>query len=208
VKKFQRNAISVGLLSVLLVSLVFMLSGCGFLSQGPTAGFTYSPNNPKVDEEITFDASNSSASNGSITDYQWDFNDDGSFSDTGKTQTHSYSSTGDYNVTLKVTDDNGKTDSISKTVSVQSKPGLKASFTMSPEPGEVNQAVSFDASGSTGNIDSYTWEYGDGDVQSGPSLVDPDHVYNQTGSYTVQLTVKDGQGDLSISGELLEVQTS
>lgn len=207
-KKFQRNVISVGLLSVLLVSLVFMLSGCGFLTQGPIAKFTYSPNDPNVGEVVNFDASNSSASNGSITEYQWDFNGDGNFTATGKTQTHSYTNSGDYGVTLEVTADNGKTDSTSKQVSVQTQPGLKASFTMSPEPGTVSQAVHFDASGSTGSIDKYIWDYGDGDVQSGSSLVKPDHVYTQTGSYTVELTVKDGQGDLSISGELLEVQTS
>ena len=82
----------------------------------PIASFTYSPESPLVGEEITFDASSSTDSDGEIVSYEWDFGDGAS--GTGEVAFHSYSSVGDYTVTLTVTDDEGATDSVSKTVNI------------------------------------------------------------------------------------------
>ncbi len=86
----------------------------------PTADFTWTPQNPKTDETVTFDASDSNDPDGSITKYEWDFDDDGGFDDaTGKKPTHSWAKVGDYNVALKVTDDDDNTDTVTKKVTVQ-----------------------------------------------------------------------------------------
>ena len=82
----------------------------------PIASFTHSPENPRVGEEITFDASSSTDSDGEIISYEWDFGDENY--GTGEVAFHSYSSVGDYTVILTVTDDEGATDSISKTVNI------------------------------------------------------------------------------------------
>ena len=82
----------------------------------PIASFTYSPESPLVGAEITFDASYSTDSDGEIVSYGWDFGDESS--GTGEAVVHSYSSVGDYTVTLTVTDDEGATNSVSKTVNV------------------------------------------------------------------------------------------
>ncbi|MEA1865915.1 MAG: PKD domain-containing protein [Euryarchaeota archaeon] len=82
----------------------------------PTASFVYTPENPTINQAITFDASSSYDPDGTIVSYEWDFGN----RDTGTEEviTHSYSSAGDYDVTLTVTDNDGYTASETKTVSV------------------------------------------------------------------------------------------
>lgn len=72
----------------------------------PVSVFTYEPKMSKLDEKITFDASQSRDDDGEIACYEWDFGD-GSPIHTSKRQTHSYSLNGSFTVTLTVTDDNG-----------------------------------------------------------------------------------------------------
>lgn len=69
-----------------------------------------------VDTATTFSGENSSDGDGYVSSYAWDF-DDGSGA-SGETVTHTYSNTGTYNVTLTVTDNDGATDSVTKTVTV------------------------------------------------------------------------------------------
>ena len=67
-----------------------------------------------------------------------------------------------------------------------------ASFTMTPESGNLPLAVSFDASASSdpdGDSLSYSWNFGDGTSGSG---VTTSHTYSSAGSFTVTLTVNDG----------------
>lgn len=82
----------------------------------PTASVSASPSDPAVDESVSFDASRSSDSDGSIASYEWDFGDGATA--TGQTASHSYSSSGDYTATVTVTDDAGATATDSVTISV------------------------------------------------------------------------------------------
>jgi len=92
------------------------VKGEGIPNQPPKASFTFSPKNPLVNEEITFNASASTDPDGSIVSYEWDFGDGETAS--GKVVTHAYSDAGSYTVTLTVTDDDAATHSISKKVNV------------------------------------------------------------------------------------------
>ncbi|WP_256290028.1 PKD domain-containing protein [Halobellus inordinatus] len=85
-------------------------------NQSPTAAFSHSPTDPEVGEDVTFDASASEDSGGSIASYEWDFGDGST--DSGESVTHTFSSPGDYDVELTVTDDDGATDTTTQTVSV------------------------------------------------------------------------------------------
>jgi len=82
----------------------------------PIANFTYSPLNPTVGQEVTFNASDSYDPDGVIVAYSWDFGDGSS--EQGKIVTHYYTQEGCYKVTLTVIDNDGKTGSISQTVTV------------------------------------------------------------------------------------------
>jgi len=82
----------------------------------PTATFTFAPEEPAVDKEVSFDASGSSDADGHVAEYAWDFGDGGAA--TGKTATHAFSLPGDYQVTLTVKDNEGAETSAAKTVTV------------------------------------------------------------------------------------------
>ena len=91
-------------------------------NQPPTALFIYSPENPLIGEEITFDASFSYDPDGEIVSYEWDFGDESTGE--GEVVTHTYSDVGDYTVTLTVTDDDGATNSSSFIISILEEVGL------------------------------------------------------------------------------------
>ncbi|NQY35519.1 MAG: endonuclease [Alteromonadaceae bacterium] len=82
------------------------------VNQAPIASLSESCNSLSC----TFDASGSSDSDGSITNYDWTFGDGGSA--TGVNPTYSYSTDGSYTVTLTVTDNDGATSTTSETVTV------------------------------------------------------------------------------------------
>jgi PKD repeat protein len=77
----------------------------------------------------SFDGSGSTDDRG-IVSYAWTFGD--SLSGSGATASHSYAATGNYSVTLTVTDTNGLTSSVSRKVSVNSDalPAAESFFTV------------------------------------------------------------------------------
>jgi PKD repeat protein len=75
--------------------------------------FSYSPENPIIDEIITF---NASSAYDNITKYDWDFGDGANA--IGEAVTHYYPSSGAYNVTLVVTLDGDETGTTSKIVEI------------------------------------------------------------------------------------------
>jgi hypothetical protein len=95
------------------------LNGDGLIDQilqPPVPAFEILPSQPIVGDTITFNASSSYDSDGSIVSYSWNFGDGSSAS--GVTVTHSYSQLGTYTVTLTVTDDEGLESTISKVITV------------------------------------------------------------------------------------------
>ncbi|WP_251343663.1 PKD domain-containing protein [Haloplanus halophilus] len=104
------------------VNAIEVVSVSGDGNTPPTASYTYAPSAPEVDEQITFDAAGSSDLDGSIASYEWDFDGDGTTDATGPTATTNFTSAGDYDVALTVTDDDGATDTATQTVTV-SQPG-------------------------------------------------------------------------------------
>ena len=67
--------------------------------------------------EVTFDATGSSAEgyNDTITSYAWDFGDNQTYTGTSRTVTHTYTSVGNYTVTLNVTDSEGLWNTTTRT---------------------------------------------------------------------------------------------
>jgi len=84
----------------------------------PIANFTYSPSIPYAYGIVTFDASASFNPYGSVINYTWDFGDDNITTTTSPKIAHTYTSPGDYTVTLEVTDEFGLTNSTSTILTV------------------------------------------------------------------------------------------
>jgi PKD repeat protein len=91
----------------------------------PVAQFTYQTSGLSV----SLDASSSHDYEGPLTAFDWDLGDGGLAA--GVASTHEYPSAGDYSVTLTVTDGDGATDSISRTVSVSDADGEATSIHVS-----------------------------------------------------------------------------
>ncbi len=166
----------------------------GPTNQPPTASFTFSPNNPDVNAWVQFDGSGSSDADGSIVSTSWDFGDGSS--DTGQVAWHRFSSSGTYVVTLTVRDDDGATNSTTRTVQVgSSNRPPTAAFTLSPSSPNASEWVRFDGTGSSdpdGSIESYSWSFDDGTAPVSGDVAY--HRFPSPGSYLVTLTVRDDEG--------------
>ena len=150
---------------------------------GPTASFTVDPTTPQVAASVTFDAS---ASTGQIDEYEWTFGDGETVTTTDPTTSRSYDQAGEYDVTLTVRGPE-ETDTTTKTVSVQ-QATVEASFTADPSSADPGEQVEFDASNSTGDIESYDWDFDDGTGEEGSDSTVVTS-YSDTGVYDVTLTV-------------------
>jgi PKD repeat protein len=90
------------------------LSGTGV---GPSPAFSISPNPGTAGELVSFDASDSSDSDGSIESYSWSFGD-GTTAE-GIAPTHTYATSGTYTVTLTVDGSSGLTGKITHSVIIK-----------------------------------------------------------------------------------------
>lgn len=98
------------------------------INKVPVANFTYSPENPKTIDTVTFDAlaSYDPDPEGYIREYIWNFGDIGGGNITTGTDAiimHSYNTEGYYVVSLTVTDDKGAEGSMIRMISVTSPRG-------------------------------------------------------------------------------------
>jgi PKD repeat protein len=156
----------------------------------PTADFTFLTTGLSV----SFNGALSSDSSGVITSYSWNFGD--SQSSTGISPTHSYSTAGNYNVALTVTDSLGATGTITKTVSVSQ------AVTNNPPTAKFTQSinsliVNVDGSSSIdsdGQIVSWSWNFGDSSSVQTSTSASSSHAYANVGTYTITLTVTDNLG--------------
>lgn len=81
----------------------------------PVASFTESAHVAPADTIINFDASSTYDPDGEIIQYEWDFDSDGTYDATGVITSHAYPIPGNYTVTLRVTDNDGYTDTATDT---------------------------------------------------------------------------------------------
>ena len=155
------------------------------------AAFTDSPG---AGTTFDFDASKSMATGG-VAEYVWQFNDAGTvdtIETASPTISHTFPSSGNYQVALTVLAGDGTSGASAATIDVGAASSPIPSFTASIAP----PTVSFDATGSSdpnagGAITSYSWNFGDGTTGTGAA---PTHTYSAARLYTVTLTVSDTAG--------------
>ena len=153
------------------------------INESSGAAFELEPSEPVENQEVTFDGSLSS---GNIELYEWDFTGDGEPEETGQQVSYSFDEPGEYDVTLTVTFSNGQSDSQTKTVSVADS--LDAAFEVDPAEPTAHQEITFNASLSSGNIETYEWDF-TGDGQQDASGERVTHVYEEPGEYEVKLEI-------------------
>jgi len=153
------------------------------------------PYTGKANVAIHFDGTNSNDPDGTITFYRWNFGD-GSGEILDPTPTHIYTQNGTYTVTLTVIDNDGTSDTEVTTATIGGEQPNQAPKAVvgGPYSGKVNEVITFDGSASydlDGNIESYFWNFGDGETASGATVT---HSYSKADTYTVTLTVTDDDG--------------
>ncbi len=158
----------------------------------------------------TFTASTTDPDDNQIV-YSWDFGD--GEHDTGASSSHAFANAGSYTITVTASDDEGGAAQSTISVTVNAPPTAGGGSNKPPAstpPPAPNQAptaaftatgsilsASFNAAGSSdpdGDALTYAWTFGDGSTGTGRA---PTHTYETAGSYTVELTVNDGENTAS-----------
>jgi PKD repeat protein len=139
--------------------------------------------------DISFNGVRSFDPDGKIT-LKWDFGDGATSID--PKPIHNWTDNGVYNITLKVTDDDGATNSTTLKMTILDQ-APTASFTANLYRGNVTTPFQFKAAGNDrdGTIAKWVWDFGDGNKSSEQN---PMHHYGNDGSYNVSFYVEDDDG--------------
>lgn len=166
---------------------------------GVIAVITATPEEGTAPLTVQFDGSSSSAYEGNIVSYEWDFGDGSPKTITGAIVSHKYNTVGTYEAKLKILTNNNESASIMKQIYVREIP-LKACFAPSRSNGLAPLTVTFDSKCSTGAVAGYSWQYGDGETSTSKS---PTHTFEFPGAYTVTLEVTDSKNNVSTYQEVI-----
>jgi len=156
---------------------------------GPTAEFTFQPENPSYLQTISF-IDNSTDSDGYIVSWNWSF-DDGNTSNEISPE-YTYANAGTYNVSLTVKDDDNANHTICKQINISSIPP-HSNFTFSPVYPDCNKTVCFNGTGTDadGFIVNWSWNFGGLENKYGQNV---SYRFLSFRSYNVTLTVEDDSG--------------
>lgn len=163
-------------------------------NDSPVAVAAATPVNGVAPVMVTFDASGSTDSDGTIVAFAWDFGD--GTNSAGASPMHTYANVGNYTAVLTVTDDDGATasDSVNISVTATLNNAPIAAVAATPRDGDAPLSVAFDSTGSSdtdGTIVAFAWDFGDG---TNSTQANPSHTYNTAGNFTATLTVTDDDG--------------
>ncbi len=130
--------------------------------------------------------SNSTALNGTINSYAWDFGDTATTADvsTNENPSYTYSKPGEYIVSLIVGSDAGDIDSVKRTITVYSSPVVGFSEEINCYP-DICRFTDTSSVESPNNINDVSWVV-DNDEYNSPSVV---HAFDTTGQFDVKLII-------------------
>ena len=170
------NTIACALARVVLalVTLAFAVH-----ADEPTAAFETSVTSGLAPLEVTF----TDLSTGEVESWSWSFGD-GTVS-TEPSPTHVFEEPGSFTVKLTVTGPDGSDSVEVEDLIVVTAPPPVANFTTENAHGTAPLTVAF-TDASDGWIDTWSWDFGDGETSTEQS---PVHVYANPGQYTIRLTV-------------------
>ena len=169
--------------------LLYTLPGAATGNVAPTANFAFHC----VDLACSFTDASSDV-DGSVVEWTWNFGDGNSAS--GQNASHTFPSTGQYQVTLTVKDDAGATGTSSQYVAV----GLWTPTNTPPTANFAATCTRLSCSFADGSTDSdgavvrWAWDFGDGASTLALASTGQTHTFLGGGSYVVTLTVTDDDG--------------
>ncbi len=169
---------------------------------GMMARVSATPVSGVVPLKVTFDGSASTTSEGDIIDFIWTFPGEDPVH-YGSKITYEFKRIGVFTVGLTVLNSNGKRASTETLVSVRAK-DVTAQFETKVSESK-KQTILFDPLKSTGDIQSYYWEFGDG---KSSREVMPAHTYEQAGIYRVKLKVTGAKGVVAETEQEVRVMPS
>jgi gliding motility-associated-like protein len=151
------------------------------------ASFTIDNPKPCKNAPVQFESTSEGAA--SLT---WDFGN-GAPAQSGIQASTSYDHSDEFNVTLTAKDADGCPDVATLKVNVLN---LEGNFNFIANGVSCDAlAVQFnDASTANPPVDTWTWNFGDGNTATGPN---PAHTYTQLGNYPVTLTLTNAEGQCS-----------
>jgi len=162
---------------------------------------------------VTIDGSASTDTDGTIVDFSWDCDssDGVNFSSSATSDSFLclYSNVGTYTVSLRVTDDDGATDTQTTTVTVSN--GAPVAVAGGPYTGNKNTTITVDGSFSSdpdGTIVNYAWDCdSDGTTEASSPSPTAGCIYPNTGTFTATLTVTDNDGGTDTDTATVNVPT-
>lgn len=120
----------------------------------------------------------------------WDMGDGGQ--STQQTPQNTYLNTGNYTVSVKVTNDKGCWSTFTKPAYIRIDGGVKADLSfVQPAVCRTPVTIPFTNLSTGPGILSYQWDFGDGATSS---LLNPVHTYNSAGTYSVTLVTVSSNG--------------
>ena len=154
----------------------------------PIADFTYVTSPCSSSFSVPFTDNSSQNGGPAITNWSWDFTNNGTVDNITQNPSNTYPGTGTYSVELKVSN-GGCTDSITKVISVS--PSIVADFVSTSAC--LNASTNFTSTSTpTLGISAHAWNFGDGPtIFSGAN---PSHTYTTSGTFNITYTVTNSSG--------------
>ena len=195
------------------------------VQQPPVADLQVDVDNGSAPLVVHFDASGSTDADGSIVDFEWDLDGDGTYNEAGaengargaSSADYTYNSPGSYPARVRVTDNSAAVDIAQREINVAAGQPPVADLQASDNDGIKPFLVSFDGSASSdpdGTLTDFEWDFdGDGnynEVNNGENLAQgdstpPAYTYVSAGLYNAALRVTDNDGNKDVDVEPIVV---
>ncbi len=149
----------------------------------PTANFTA----PSVCQGVATSFTDTSTPAASITNWNWDFDNNGTYDNTNQNPTNTFATVGTYPVKLQVTLAGGSCPK-DTTINVVVNPNPVANFTATDECLNTTTTFTDGSSVSSGTITGWAWDF-DNNTTTDNTTQNPTNTYTTAGTQTINLTV-------------------